>query len=485
MVNYLGAVIGAAAVLFVYSSNDEIYGYAHWLFSAATLLMPLASLGILNLVVRFYPTYFETDNKRYNGFLTLLTLLLTGAFLIFLVVWKVLTPQFYNLLKTEDMNYEIFQSYEKYLLILVFLFVVLRFLTAHSSNRFRIVVPNIIQQFGYKLYLPLLVLAFAYYHLTIHQFSWGIVLFFVVATVFLIIYLIYLDGLKFGKIRRPNKDFKFKELGLFSLFGILNQIGNGIAMRIDSVMIPILMGSTEFNSYYVKAYFMANFVEMPTRALNQIANPVISKAWKERNMLELKTIYQKASANLMLVGVFVFLGIWYCLDDLVRISADPDSFPFVKEIFLLIGLAKIIDMLTSVNTYLIGYSPLYKYNFLFISLLAIFNFSLNLKLIDSHGIVGAALASAISLLLFNVLKLIFIKLKFDMLPFTWSNLKVLILGSAIFALYYVLKFDFHPLINILLKAFIVCALYLPIAYYWRISEDVNATIREYMKKFNI
>ena len=482
VVNFLGAVIGALAVLFVYSSNDSIYGYAHWLFSAATLLLPLASLGVLSLVIRFFPEYQQSDSKGYNGFLTLISLLLLGAFLIFLFIWKWLTPQFYKLLKNEDMNYQIFKSYEIYLLILVALFVILKFLGNHSANKLRVVVPNIIREFGYKLFLPLMILLYAHLGLNIHQFSWGIILFFTAASVLTLIYVIRLGGFTFTSIKKPSKSFTYKSLMSFSIFGILNQIGTGVAMRIDSVMIPVILGSTDFNSYYIKAFFMANFVEMPSRSLNQIANPIISRAWKNNDLVELRTIYKKASANLLLVGVYVFLGIWFCLDDLVSISADPDSFPYVKEIFLLIGLSKLIDMITSVNTYIIGYSSFYKYNLLFILLLAVFNFVLNLELISEHGIAGAALASALSILVYNIIKLIFIWHKFKMLPFTWSNLKTLILGSAIFALYFIIEFEFHAIINILLKGTLVSILFLPIAYYWKISEDINETVQNYIKK---
>ncbi|MGA0233036.1 MAG: hypothetical protein ACO3MB_09215, partial [Saprospiraceae bacterium] len=156
LVNYGGALVGALAVLFVYSSNDEIYGYAHWLFSTASLLLPLASLGILSLIIKFYPIYSESDSRKYNGFLSLILLLLGLAFIVFLLMWHGLTPYFYKFLIKGDMNYELFQEYEFFILSLVLLLVLQRFLTAHASNRLRIVVPNLVTQFGYKVYLPII-----------------------------------------------------------------------------------------------------------------------------------------------------------------------------------------------------------------------------------------------------------------------------------------------------------------------------------------
>ena len=482
LVNYGGAVIGALAVLFVYSSNDEIYGYAHWLYSSATLLMPLASLGILSLVIKFYPAYSGSDSKNYNGFLSLISLLLAAAFLIFLFFWQYLSPRLYDLLWKEELNFELFQSYEKYILILCFLFIVLRFFTNQSANKLRIVVPNLIQQFGYKLFLPVIILVYAHYEWTIHRFSWGLIFFFIVAVLLMLVYLIQIDGFRFGTIRRPSSNFKYSDLFNFSLFGILNQIGNGMAMRIDSVMIPLLMGSTVFNSYYVKTFFIANLIELPTRSLNQIASPIISKAWKENNLDEIRTVYKKASNNLFLIGLYIFLGIWLCLDELVQISSDPSSFPYVKTLFLLLGAAKLIDMLTSVNSHIIGFSKLYRYNLAFILFLGILNLILNIKLIPVHGIVGAAIASAFSLFLYNLMKLLFIWKNFNLLPFSWNNLKSLSLASVIFLISLSIDLDFHPILNILIKGILLSIIYLPIAYLWNISQDVNDGLRAYLNK---
>jgi len=482
LVNYGGALVGALAVLFVYSSNDEIYGYAHWLFSTASLLLPLASLGILSLIIKFYPIYSESDSRKYNGFLSLILLLLGLAFIVFLLMWHGLTPYFYKFLIKGDINYELFQEYEFFILSLVLLLVLQRFLTAHASNRLRIVVPNLVTQFGYKVYLPIIILLYAWYDWTIYGFSWAIIAFFALTIVILSFYLVSLDAFHFGMIRPPGKAFRYSELSSFAFYGILNQLGNTIAMRVDSVMIPILLGSTSFNSYYIKAFFIANFIEMPTRSLNAIASPIISKAWKDGNTREIKMIYQKASNNLFLAGAFIFIGIWYCLDDLVAISSDPDSFPHVRIIFLLLGMAKLIDMLTSVNSYIIGFSKLYRYNLLFLLFLATANILLNYNLISSQGISGAAMATSLSILLFNLLKLGFIWRRFSMLPFTYGTTKTLALFVVLFSLYFVIDFGFHPLINILIKGLLVSLIYLPIAYFWKISPDVNESIEAFLNK---
>jgi len=483
LVNFIGAFIGGLAVLFVYSLDNEIYGYAQWLYSTAYLILPFATLGILSLIVKYYPAYNSEGTKNYNGFLSLIILLLVAVFSLFLICWSVFKPFLVSLLDRLNMNGALLETNQHFIIILVGILILLYFAVYQASNKLRIFVPAIIWQLGYKIFLPLLVLAYVYYGFTQSQFAYAIILFYGVATLLLFLYLIAIKGLKFGKIKKPTPDFSFKEMGKYSLFGSLNQLSSGFAFRLDAIMIPLFIDMTN-NGFYGKTLFIANVVEMPTRAITQIAGPIISKAWKEDDLEEIDKVYKKASNNLFLIGVFLFLVIWYVLDDLIGISADPTSFPKARMIFLFLAGAKLIDMLTSVNTQIIIYSKKYKYNLAFLVLLGISNVILNIKLIPEYQILGAAIATGISLAAYNLIKIIFIYKSYKLQPFTPQNLKSLVLLVTLALLFYVLPFDFNPIVNIILKVALLSLLFVPIAYFWNISEDVNQTVKSFFQKFS-
>lgn len=484
IINFAGAVIGAFSALFIYSANDgindEIYGYAQWLYNTAFLFVPLATLGVTSLVVKYFPIFSSEDSKSYNGFLSLIWGALSISFLLFTIIFICFKEGFYAVLEALKMNTEFLKDAEIYLLILVLLLGILQVLTSQSSNKLRIVVPNLIQQFGFKLFLPILVLSFAYFGFSREVFSWGMIGFFVFAALALIIYLWRINGLKLGKVKKPKKDFSFKEMVSYALFGSLNQLSNGIAFRLDAVMIPLFM-HVDNVSFYVKAFLFISFIDMPARAINQIAGPIISQAWKDHDLENMNSVYKKASANLFLVGSFLFLGLWYSIPDLVNISSDPNQFPFVETIFLLLGFSKLIDMITSVNGSIIVYSKLYKYNFAFLVFLAVTNLCMNYYWIPREGIVGAALATAFSLFFYNLIKLIFILYNFKLHPFSVSTFKTLVLFTGIFGLSFIINIEFSPLINIILKSVIVAGLFLPIAYFWNISPDLNKFFQEIKK----
>ncbi len=482
IVNYAGALIGAFAVLFIYPLDDEIYGYAQWLYNTAYLLIPIASLGIGSTVVKFFPAFREKSGKGYNGFLTLVFLSVVIVFFIFLLSWSYIKVYFLQFLEYLKMDSGILEDNQVYVIILTGLLILIFILVSQCSNLLRIVIPNIINQFAYKAFLPILILVYVYYEISRETFAKSILIFFATVTLLLIIYLWKLGGLKFGGIRKPKSGFRFKDMLSYSLFGSLNQLSSGIAVRLDSIMIPFFLGMTK-NGFYGKALFITNVIEIPTRSLVQIAGPIISKAWEENDYEELNKVYKKASANLFLVGVFVFLSLWLVLDDLINISSNPDTFPYARGILLLVGSAKLFDMITSVNTQLIIYSKKYRYNLIFLGILAVSNLYLNYKLIPEYDILGAAIATSISLAVYNIIKLVFLYVSYGLHPFTVSNLKALLLLLVGVGCYYLFPVEFHPIINGIIKMTVLCIIFLPIAYFWNISEDVNQMVIDFIKKF--
>jgi len=477
IVHFLGAFIGVFANLYIYTGNDEIYGYAQFLYSTSTLLIPFATFGTLSLVVKFFPDFEKSDSETYNGFLSLLSLSILGFFTLFSFLFFFFKDSVYNFLGYLRMKSELLNGSEYILLAITFFLIVSSFFTFQSANKLRIVVPTVLNDLGFKIFLPLLVLTYAYFGISREVFGFGIALFYLGISVFLFFYLKSINGLRFGKIKKPNSNFSFVEMIKYAVFGSLNQLGNKLAFKVDAIMVALFLTSDDV-SFYIKAFLFTSLIEMPLRAFNQIASPIMSKAWANNNLQELKKVYQKTSVNLFVTGCFLFLGLWYCLGDLVNISSDPSKYPHVKTIFLLIGLSKLMDMATSVNNLIISYSRFYKFNLVFLIFLGISNVLMNYYFIPEYNIVGAAIATSASIFVYNLIKLLFIIYKFKMQPFTSSTIKTLILFLTVFGLYFVIPFNFSPLINIILKSIFVATIYLPIAYFWNISKEINNLVLE-------
>jgi O-antigen/teichoic acid export membrane protein len=482
IVYFAGAIIGALAIFFVYPLDNEIYGYAQFLYNTAYLFIPLGTMGGLSIIVRYFPKFNSDDSDNYNGFLSLVLSILSLAFAVFVILWYFFSDFFLSYLQGLNMDTAKIADNEIYIILLLGCLILLNLFTAQSSNKLRIVVPHIIQTLGFKLFLPALVLAYVYLEFSESQFAFSIVAFFGVAALLVLLYLRLIDGVKFGKIRKPTNDFSYKEMAKYSLFGTLNALSNGIALRTDSIMIPLLLTYAK-NGAYGMASFISNVIEIPTKSITQIAGPIISKAWEEDNLIEIDTIYKKASVNLFMIGSLLFLGIWYLIDDLISLSTNPESFINARMIFFFLGIGKLIDMITSVNTQIIVYSEKYKFNLLFLSILAVSNIILNFIMIPRYGIVGAAIATTISMVAYNIMKVVFIYKSFNLHPFSQGSFKILLLLVTLTLGFYIFPTEWHPIVSILVKGSFVTLIFLPIAYFWNISEDANELVRSTLRKF--
>jgi O-antigen/teichoic acid export membrane protein len=101
---------------------------------------------------------------------------------------------------------------------------------------------------------------------------------------------------------------------------------------------------------------------------------------------------------------------------------------------VVIGVGELTNMITSFNGGIIGYSKLYKFDIAFEAFLLIGNIILNIILVPIYGILGAAIATSITLIIYNLLKVMLVYKTYKFHPFSANNLKVLLTGIILIGL---------------------------------------------------
>jgi O-antigen/teichoic acid export membrane protein len=141
-------------------------------------------------------------------------------------------------------------------------------------------------------------------------------------------------------------------------------------------------------------------------------------------------------------------------------------------------------MITGINGTIIVNSKYYRYdlytNVILVSTTVITNYFLILK----YGIDGAAMATAISISLFNLIRLILIKVKMNMHPFSLQTIKTIVL---IFVMFFALDFlpnSSYAFLDIIWKSIVVFILFISAVMYFKLSEDINKVIIEVRKKIS-
>jgi len=149
-------------------------------------------------------------------------------------------------------------------------------------------------------------------------------------------------------------------------------------------------------------------------------------------------------------------------------------------------------MANGINGTIIVNSKYYKYDLYTNVVLVFVTIITNYLLIpessplSSYGIVGingAAFATAISVLLFNLIRLILIKVKMKMHPFSIKTIYTVIILFAIYLLATFLPLSGNVYFDIFWKSVLIIMMYIPAVLYFNLSEDINKLIIEVRKRF--
>ena len=152
----------------------------------------------------------------------------------------------------------------------------------------------------------------------------------------------------------------------------------------------------------------------------------MAESWKTNDLNSIQEIYTKSCVNLLVIGIYLFLVGWACLDPVL--SFMKPEYEMGKYVFFFLGLSKVVELGTGVNTMIIETSEKYKLNTYFNIALIFLVVGLNYFFIKEYGIVGAAFTSFIAVSFINVAKTIVLNKLFGLRPFTKKFWVISVIG---------------------------------------------------------
>jgi O-antigen/teichoic acid export membrane protein len=150
-------------------------------------------------------------------------------------------------------------------------------------------------------------------------------------------------------------------------------------------------------------------------------------------------------------------------------------------VFLFLMTGRITDMYFGLNGIIFITSKKFKYDLIFTSFLVITVFVLNLWLIPVYGMSGAAISTAIALIIYNTGRMLFVYFAYKMHPFEWNQVKVI---ALFLALVFCFEFIFPHIQNFFwsvgINSIVFCICFAVPIVYWRWNPDLNNyTIKGY------
>ena len=286
-------------------------------------------------------------------------------------------------------------------------------------------------------------------------------------------------------INKPKISFyfknDFKEILRYSFLILLSGAASSIILDIDKSMLSSIL-TVENVAYYSVPIFIAAVIEIPGRAMFQILSPIVAEVINKNNKKKLKYLLKKSSTNLVLVSSLFFLIINLNLNDFYEML-NQEGYNKGIPIVIIVSFAKLYSMSIGCVNNIISNSKYYYYIFWFSIISSVLAVVLNLYLIQDYGIIGAAYATFLVILIMNSLKLYLVNIKFKIHPYSYDTIKIIILTTFIYIIFNNLKLTFEPVISIAVKSALILILYTLAAYIFKLSDDVNIFIDKFNKNW--
>jgi O-antigen/teichoic acid export membrane protein len=482
IISYLGVVIGYINLLYLYPRFLEVeqIGLLRTIQDAAILFVPFAQLGLAQSITRFYP-HFNKSQESASAFITLILLISVIAFGIFWMIFTLAENQIIAFF--QDQAADII-NYLDLVLVLTFLLLLTTIVETYSRSLLKVAFPGFLREVGIRFLQAVLV---SLYFLKVVSFHYFLVL--NVAIYVITLSLLVLNLSLSGQFRLTidlnlAKHPRIREL---LQFAVLSFIGTGsmvIIGKVDSLMVAGLLGFAS-NAVYTTAFYMATVIEIPKRAILQTTMPLIAEAFEKNNLTEIDNLYKKVSVNQLIIGALLLMGVWANLENIYALVPKGNIFEQGAYVVLIIGAAKLIDMIFGPSSEIIVLSKYYAFNIVVVLVLAISVIVLNWYLIPLYGLEGAAVGSVLAMFLFNTTKYLFIYWKFKLQPFSINTLKVLIIAFITIALNLVLPKLDHVFLDIVYRSALITIAFTSLILLSKSSAEANKLFERMLKLLKI
>jgi len=464
----MGFLIGAVNLLVLFpmffSKNDQ--GLVRAMLDIGATLSVFCTLGTLPVIYKFYPFYnhYLGPKKNELPFITLIINLI-GFSLLLIIGWQQKDFIIRKLGKSPSLG-----QYFNYVYPYTFFLLIFYWLEAFAWGLRKGVYSNFLRETLIRILTTLLIIAFGLKYIDLVGFLTLFSLLYVIPSLLLLINLIQSKQFSFKSLQISNVTKRLKgKMFSFALFVFAGQFFNLLARTNDTFMIVGLRGLSDAGIFAIATYVSA-ILEIPQRSLNSISIPVLASSWKNKDFANIKHVYHKSVSNLLAIGLLLFGLIWLNTDNLIAFlnwvsHKEAGGYDAIGKLIFILGLAKLIDLATGVNSQIIGTSNFWKFDFYTNLFYILLSLPLNYYLIKNYNLEGLAYSNLIALTLYNSIRFSFLYFKFNLQPYTYKHGLFLLLSIGLILLVHQIPTANNILANILLQSTVfVLSFYLLVSW---------------------
>ena len=482
---YIGLILGTFSGIFLFPNimGNDVYGFVNWLIYVTNTIMILSNLGLNTTAIKFMP-YLREKGTGNKGFFRFLMSTVTLGSLAAAVVLFAFKDQVITLFKGNNLANTGF-TVEYYFLLYFYIFIIgyKNVLTAYASALLKPRIGIFLIEVVERSIVILVILLFFYELINLETFFYLFSSKFLITVIGMVIFLIMIG--EFNLSSRPTfmKEPMYKEMRSFSLYAILARSGSTIISKIDGLMISALLDFASLG-IFMPFQLMAKVVKMPHMAMSKIAAPLVAAEWKNDNREKLSELYKRFANNNLAAGLLVFILIWSNID--AALIFLPEENAAAKAVVFYLGIGTIFFILVGFNGLILVNSPKYKFDLITRVFAAVTTVITNYFFIKEYGIVGAAMATALTMILPNSMNLGFVYHFFKLHPFTIKTLYILLLAVVVMLVgVYTPKIEINWLIDLVVRSILITILFLGPVFFFNLAPDIKEWTFKHLKKYKI
>ena len=230
------------------------------------------------------------------------------------------------------------------------------------------------------------------------------------------------------------------------------------------------------------AQYLTSLIQAPQRSIVAASVAHLSQAWKDKDYKKINRIYQRSSINQLIFSAAMFCLVWLNYNDAIDSFKLQAEYKVALDVFLIMGLMRIVDMGTGVSGQIITTSTFWRFDFITGVVLLAIMLPLNWILTMRLGLIGPAVANLISFSIYNFIRYLFLLRKFKMQPFTIKSLLAILLAFACYGICYFLLNDKTGIIWLATRSLLFIGLFFAGTYWLDLTPDLKIVLETLKKR---
>src|SRR5688572_2675353 len=481
---YVGFAFGALnTYLFTREGGPftkEEYGLTGIFIAIGSIMMSVATFGMPAYVNKFFPYYKDHLPKNKNDQATWALLVSISGFVLVAVAGLFLK----NIATSVFDNSPQLVEYYYWLFPFGFGLILFSVLEAFAWQNHKSVLSNYLREVQLRVFVTILFVLLSInvikdFDLFIKVYSF----LYLLLAIILFIYLFSSGRISFtfsvSKITRRL----FKKILTLTGFIWGGTLIYNLAAVADTIIIAMIFpNGIGMVGLFTFPQYLTSLIQAPQRSIIAASVAHLSQAWKDKNYERIKLIYQRSSINQLIFSAGMFSLVLLNYNDAIDSLKLQQEYKAAFNVFLFLGLMRIVDMGTGVSGQIITTSTFWRFDFITGIVLLVLTLPLTWVLTKALGLVGPAIANLIAFTIYNSIRYLFLLRKFNMQPFTVKSLLAILLALACYGVCYFLLNDKTGIQWLAIRSLLFLVLFFGGTYWLNLTPDLKIVLANLKKK---